>query len=611
MSISSSSSVDGEHQFSLNSAARKTVKSPFELAVIPAIQIPTETKASCHFVSNFVLIPRQGTTRGFMDYLIPLMKTETISSAPHLQHAFNACALASLGNRVKSVGTDFAAASHGEYAKALRTTQAALQDPVKCTSDSVLATVLLLGMFENITAKKLGEFAWGSHVEGAIQLVKARGKKQLQTQTGLQLFIAVRTQQIIHALTSGSPPVMAVDEWLDSAVNDFYAAHCQRLNLQTSELRAEVTHIMTHGTTAASPNSPFSPSSPNAPPPPLTYEQRTARILSLMRRSQDLDRAIVDWMDSLPAHWRYRTLCWQNYVANTDYAHADVFPGRVDVYTDVWIASMWNMARVTRLILASITVRCAAWACSPVDYRTTPEYAHSARVCAEVIGDVLASVPYHLGWHHRTKGKRRRNQSQKKRKGRSQWDSAGDATEEEDDDYDETEDDEDGFDEEQKLSGFGCGEDENGTKGLAGYFLTWPLACVMGQDYLTEDQRTWLQVRIPSMLIRRDGLMAQPYPNAQDFHRLLTSARKSPPIVPGYSLNPIQERERMQMEFMEMKKKELLAKATGAAGKEGRYDSETSNKSGERGAGGKSSDSEERREDEEKVMVVARKWLTV
>lgn len=134
-----------------------------------------------------------------MDYLIPLMKTETISSAPHLQFAFNACALASLGNRVKSVGTDFVAAAHGEYAKALRTTQAALQDPVKCTSDSVLATVLLLGMFENIAAKKLGEFAWGSHVEGAIQLVKARGKKQLQTQTGLQLFIAVRTQQVRQA----------------------------------------------------------------------------------------------------------------------------------------------------------------------------------------------------------------------------------------------------------------------------------------------------------------------------------------------------------------------------------------------------------------------------
>lgn len=307
---------------------------------------------------------------------------------------------------------------------------------------------------------------------------------------------------------------MGVDWWLDNAVNDSYAAHCCRLNLQTSELRAEVTRMMTHGIAASaagtSPSSPSSPSSPRSSSaqssPSSTYEQRTAQILSLMRRSQDLDRAIVDWMACLPPHWHYRTLCWQNYVANTDYAHAEVFPGRVDVYNDVWIASVWNMARVTRLILASITVRCAAWACSPVDYRTTPEYAHSARVCAEVIGDVLASVPYHLGWHYRTK---RRQQGQGQGQDRSNrnrnWN-----------DHDHDDDEEDGevdAQKEEQLSGFGCGEDEDGIKGLSGYFLTWPLACVMGQDYLTEDQRTWVRGRLryigQELGIRYASILAQ------------------------------------------------------------------------------------------------------
>jgi hypothetical protein len=35
-----------------------------------------------------------------------------------------------------------------EYSRALRTTQAALMDPVRWRSDGVLAAVLLLGMFE-------------------------------------------------------------------------------------------------------------------------------------------------------------------------------------------------------------------------------------------------------------------------------------------------------------------------------------------------------------------------------------------------------------------------------------------------------------------------------
>jgi hypothetical protein len=38
--------------------------------------------------------------------------------------------------------------------------------------------------------------AWGSHVEGALQLVKARGRSQLKTKIGVQLFIAVRTQLV-------------------------------------------------------------------------------------------------------------------------------------------------------------------------------------------------------------------------------------------------------------------------------------------------------------------------------------------------------------------------------------------------------------------------------
>lgn len=49
---------------------------------------------------------------------------------------------------------------------------------------------------QNITAKQLGMLAWGSHVEGAIQLVMQRGRKQLQSKVGVLLFINVRTQMV-------------------------------------------------------------------------------------------------------------------------------------------------------------------------------------------------------------------------------------------------------------------------------------------------------------------------------------------------------------------------------------------------------------------------------
>ena len=54
----------------------------------------------------------------------------------------------------------------------------------------------------------MGMFAWGSHIEGAIQMVKARGRKQLRTKNGLLLFIAVRTQMVRLPLPPNYPPFL-------------------------------------------------------------------------------------------------------------------------------------------------------------------------------------------------------------------------------------------------------------------------------------------------------------------------------------------------------------------------------------------------------------------
>lgn len=66
------------------------------------------------------------------------------------------------------------------------------------------------------------------------------------------------------------------------------------------------------------------------------------------------------------------------------------------------------------------------------------------------------------------------------------------------------------------------------------------------------------------MLIHRDGLVAQPYPMAQNFEKLL-SARFAPPTA-GYTMNPLQQREAMQKEYAEQQKAELIAKAVGNSG---------------------------------------------
>lgn len=117
-----------------------------ESNILPALYIPTEQVASCHFFSNFILIPQQGGTKGFMAYLQPLMRSEGQNS--HLQHAFKACSLAHLGNRVRSNGGDILDRALSEYTKALAATHTALASPESCRTDASLAAVLLLGLYE-------------------------------------------------------------------------------------------------------------------------------------------------------------------------------------------------------------------------------------------------------------------------------------------------------------------------------------------------------------------------------------------------------------------------------------------------------------------------------
>lgn len=227
---------------------------------------------------------------------------------------------------------------------------------------------------------------------------------------------------------------MGADWWLSDAVKNFYAADCQRLNIRTGELRAEVNRIMT--SVSRSPDN-------------------IELLLDMIRRCQTVDQEHAAWAKSLPDYFQYKAVAWEDHVPNGDYSKAEVFPGRVDAYQDLWVASVWNMMRTSRVILASIIVRCAAWVCSPVDYRTTPEYATAARTVCEVTTDIIASVPYQLGWFTKRKDLLER----------------------------------------ANLSSFGCGE-EDAQKGLPGYFLSWPLTCIQGQDYSTDAQRAWVKGRL-------------------------------------------------------------------------------------------------------------------
>ena len=224
---------------------------------------------------------------------------------------------------------------------------------------------------------------------------------------------------------------MGASWWVD---DDTCASRGQMLSIKTSELRSEANSLLT-----------------TLP----RLSENIEVMMDMIRRCYAHEQRLIEWCKSVPEEWKFKTVAWEDNVPGGDYSKAEVYPGRVDAYTDFVIVVIWNMVRSSRLVVGSLIVRCAAWVCAPVDYRTTPEYAHASRSAVDLVTDIIASVPYLLGWF----GKRKHLL--------------------------------DRF----EIPSFACGDDF-GVKALSGYTITWPLALIHSLDYLTDSQRTWVKGRL-------------------------------------------------------------------------------------------------------------------
>lgn len=226
---------------------------------------------------------------------------------------------------------------------------------------------------------------------------------------------------------------MGVNWWLREIEPDEIGARFQRFSLEVSEIRAEVTKQMgilpRHG-----------------------YGMDL--MLEMLRKTQNLDRKIVNYLDTLPDHCRYDTLYYEDYLPGA-LTHAPVFPGRVDRYDDLMVAATWNGMRAARIILESLIIRIAAWICSPADYRLTPEYKTAVGLINTNISDIISSVPFILSTY--TKGEKA-----------SHGINAG---------------------------SFVCGADAQ-AKMIGGLVASWPLSTVRCCDFATNEQREWAVGRL-------------------------------------------------------------------------------------------------------------------
>ncbi|TVY12812.1 hypothetical protein LARI1_G009053 [Lachnellula arida] len=398
------------------------------------ISTPIDQQATCFFLANFVLLPAQHTMRGYFDFILPLLKGKP---DPSLSMAFTAVATASLGTRPNSKA--LLPQADLFYVKALTKITATLRDARTASSDSTLAAVLLLSFFEQVTATRVSHQAWNSHVDGAVALLKARGPENFQTRRRRDIWHVVRALATIQYIANAKAVVPSVDWWLTVSASDKIIAKFARLNLLVADLRAENTAVTSQiARTAAN------------------YEN----VLKLQRKAEVVEKEYVQWFKSLPPSWRPKFETWLgDRGIGYNYATSETHPGRIDSYSEMWIAYHQNIARSSRILLHVTILRCVAWLGDMNDYTLTPEYAKAQQVCGALIEDIVASCPYFFGWS------KDRNEAM------------------------------------VDQSFFACGESGNtdaraGPKALWGIFIMWPIYVAASADFVLPSQRLYLRGRL-------------------------------------------------------------------------------------------------------------------
>ena len=136
-----------------------------------------------------------------------------------------------------------------------------------------------------------------------------------------------------------------------------------------------------------------------------------ALLQSILQSSRALDRALLEWRQTLPPTWEIRTnpsaeeqeALFQNPAS----AHSATWLGSLAIYPTKIISDLFNQFRMHRIIVQTIIIRVASRLATVDQDRDketsneTVEILHmeedARRASLELVDEICASIPFHLG----------------------------------------------------------------------------------------------------------------------------------------------------------------------------------------------------------------------
>jgi hypothetical protein len=339
--------------------------------------------------------PRHPGVHGLFDFLPDLYAQSSETSA--LSYATKATALAAFGNVAGQPKDRLSPLAWRTYGCALSELNAALTDPLLARRNETLMTVLLFCMAESLLITKHPEtetptsttHAPISHIDGAVSLLKLRGTELLSSDLSARLFLAVRTHMMIERMQQGKP----LDAYFYSPTTGWQHEVAPALQNPANRLTQYTLLVPALRSRATS----------------LLQQSRTQwniyAVSMLLHEVRSIDIMLSTWPASIPDSWQYTAVsraCWSSRTPlPADYPY-EIYPGTQDGYADIWLASVWNTYRISRLFLNAITVRCVEWLSASTTTinpaEEDPEHITATLTIQNMADDICSSVPFFLGY---------------------------------------------------------------------------------------------------------------------------------------------------------------------------------------------------------------------
>lgn len=315
-----------------------------------------------YFLHNFVI--GHCPSRGHLNYLSTVYTTD--GKNPTLLTSMAAVGLVALAKSTQQ--PELVSHACAKYWEAIRNVNLALASPVESVKDSVLMSIISLGVFENVSNFD----SWALHVQGAAALVVARGKSQFTSTAAILMFNQVRADMIVACIHRNEPFPEDMRELQEEAQKHPDASRAfWRLGVL--------------GTRHAN----------------LLWRSRknAGEILgsALLEEATALQRDFEDLLGILAIQEPYTTI--RDREGDSDI----IYNRRIDLYESAWAIRVWNNARMLQMIVCNIIFYILSTAlrmdlATAIRMHMEVKLHQTLHIQSKLEDDMLATVPQALGF---------------------------------------------------------------------------------------------------------------------------------------------------------------------------------------------------------------------